>query len=121
MNKKDKKKYKTKLLNLKEKILNGHILKSKEEFQIQSEEFFEEGDMAEALVNQEFSVSMKQREIRKLKAIDQALKRIESGEYGLCEDCDELISAKRLENQPWTSLCITHAEQREKHQLRLSI
>lgn len=43
--------------------------------------------------------------------IDQALKRIEDGHYGLCQSCGESINEKRLEAVPYTALCIKCAEQ----------
>ena len=57
---------------------------------------------------------MRDRELTKLRAIEEALMRIEDGTYGMCEDCEEEIGEKRLRNQPWTTLCITHAEERER-------
>lgn len=42
----------------------------------------------------------------KLKAIDAALERLKRGEYGICEECDEPISEKRLKAVPWTRYCL---------------
>lgn len=41
-----------------------------------------------------------------LQRISLALNRIQSGDYGYCLECDELISIKRLEVQPEAALCI---------------
>ena len=49
-----------------------------------------------------------------LRNIAVALARIESGEYGLCQSCDEPINPKRLELDPSALLCIACAEQAEK-------
>ncbi len=38
--------------------------------------------------------------------VQQALARIDSGEYGTCENCGEEIARKRLEAIPHASLCI---------------
>ncbi|MBF0312422.1 MAG: TraR/DksA family transcriptional regulator [Oligoflexia bacterium] len=38
--------------------------------------------------------------------INDALKRIESGAFGLCRDCDSPISFKRLQIDPTSELCI---------------
>ena len=43
---------------------------------------------------------------RELEQIEHALKRMEKGEYGICEDCGEFINPKRLEAVPFASLCI---------------
>ncbi|MDD4857361.1 MAG: TraR/DksA C4-type zinc finger protein [Candidatus Krumholzibacteria bacterium] len=49
-----------------------------------------------------------------LKAIEAALERIERGEYGLCIECGELISEKRLEAVPSAELCIACKDKKEK-------
>ncbi|GAB6274825.1 MAG: hypothetical protein STSR0004_16900 [Peptococcaceae bacterium] len=41
----------------------------------------------------------------KIKAIDDALAKIENGSYGKCEICGRQISPKRLEAMPYTTLC----------------
>lgn len=40
-----------------------------------------------------------------------ALQRIKTGEYGICADCDEPISERRLNAIPWAKLCIRCQEQ----------
>ena len=49
-----------------------------------------------------------------LKAIELALARIESGEYGQCMECSDLISDKRLEAVPAAELCIACKDKKEK-------
>jgi DnaK suppressor protein len=41
--------------------------------------------------------------------IDDALLRIELGEYGLCEICGDPIELERLEAQPAARFCMVHA------------
>lgn len=51
---------------------------------------------------------------RKLqKKIDQAIQRIEDGEYGYCEDTGEEIGIKRLEARPVATLTLEAQERRE--------
>lgn len=120
MNKKELKHYKESLLTLKTQILNSGLLKSKEDLTISTDDLAEEGDLASVLVNQELSFGIRRWELDKLRAIENALSRIEAGTYGVCEDCEQEINAKRLEKQPWTTLCIDHAEEREKENQRFS-
>ena len=47
-------------------------------------------------------------------AIDQALLRIERGEYGICERCEEPIEERRLEVVPWAVRCFAHETEFEK-------
>jgi len=42
---------------------------------------------------------------QEVRAIDAALARIETGEYGICQKCVEAISVARLEAVPTASLC----------------
>ncbi len=42
----------------------------------------------------------------KLKAIDHALRRLETGEYATCEDCGDGIPEKRLRAVPWAAYCL---------------
>ena len=42
--------------------------------------------------------------------VENALSRIESGNYGECEVCGEDIEAQRLEALPYATLCMEHAE-----------
>lgn len=120
MNKAELEKHKKGLLKLRTQILNGGILRSSEELQIATEDLADEGDVANSVINQEINFSMRHRELNKLRAIEEALERIEEGTYGHCQECDDEIKANRLANQPWTALCITHAEEREREQNKFS-
>jgi DnaK suppressor protein len=60
--------------------------------------------------------SQRNRERAQLVArIDRALARLEASpeDFGLCEDCEELIPPKRLEVQPWATLCAPCQARRE--------
>lgn len=41
-----------------------------------------------------------------LRMIEEALDRLESGDYGICLSCEEPIPAKRLNAIPWARLCV---------------
>jgi RNA polymerase-binding protein DksA len=59
------------------------------------------------LLHDEF-VSMRLTTLQRetLKHIDAALERLTSGEYGICIECGDPISARRLRAIPWASRCI---------------
>ncbi len=116
MDKVDKEHFREILLKHKNKILNGGILTSKEDLTVSSEDLADEADLATSVINQQVTFNMRQREMAKLREIEEALYRLEERTYGLCEECDEYIGKKRLANQPWATLCITHAEEREREQ-----
>lgn len=73
----------------------------------------DEGDMASALEDQHNS--MRQREVimQQVREMDDALQRIEAGDYGVCEETGEEIEPQRLRAIPWTRLSLEGAEQRE--------
>jgi len=54
------------------------------------------------------------RENKLLASINQALERVESGGYGLCQNCGQPISRERLEAVPHARLCITCKATEEK-------
>ena len=49
-----------------------------------------------------------------LQKIDKALKKLDEGVFGICEDCEEPIGIKRLEARPETELCIRCKEDQER-------
>ncbi len=53
---------------------------------------------------------------RRLEEINQALVRIESGTFGVCESCVQDIPLKRLERIPDANLCVQCKEKEEKAQ-----
>ncbi len=69
----------------------------------------------DALQAQAISKESRRRRKLLLKKIDPALKRLETGDYGMCTDCDESIAPARLAFDPTCSTCITCAENREQH------
>lgn len=109
---------KNQLIKMKESILNGGYLTQKEDLHVQAEDLPDEADLATNVINQQITFNMRQRELLKLRSIDEALNRIENGTYSECEECGDEIGFKRLKNQPFTNLCITHAEEAEREQNR---
>ena len=49
-------------------------------------------------------------EAAQIRLIESALLRIDSGDYGYCQQCDEPIATARLEVNPAAPLCIKCAE-----------
>lgn len=63
---------------------------------------------------QEFALGLMDSERKIVKEIQAALKRIDSGTYGICEGTQEPIPKPRLEGIPWTRYCVQYAEMLEK-------
>jgi DnaK suppressor protein len=49
-----------------------------------------------------------------LQQVNQALRRIEEDDYGLCANCQDELQQKRLEAVPWTSHCVACQEKHEQ-------
>jgi len=41
-----------------------------------------------------------------LREVEEAVMRVQEGTYGICQECDEPISAKRLQALPWAKFCV---------------
>jgi DnaK suppressor protein len=74
----------------------------------------DEVDQANADIEQNMRMQLKNREAFTLKKINTAIKRIEEGSYGECENCEEQIELRRLQARPTTTLCIACKEEEEK-------
>jgi DnaK suppressor protein len=74
-------------------------------------------DRASLESDRNFELRIRDRERRLIMKIRSALERIENGEFGICECCEEPISEARLHARPVTTLCIeckTEQERKEK-------
>lgn len=108
------------LLARKKQIMNLGLLNSKEDLHISTDDLADEADLASSVINQQVTFNIRKREIEQLRSIEMALQRIEDRTYGDCEECGEFIGKKRLTNQPWATLCIVHAEEREREQRKFA-
>ena len=62
----------------------------------------------------ELNLLLQDREKQHLEAIEEALQRIETGEYGFCDECGDQIDQKRLIVMPLAQLCITCQQNEER-------
>ena len=74
----------------------------------------DEGDYAAASMDsgRDYQIYLNQK--KELAEIEEALKRIEEGTYGICEMCDEPIQEERLKIKPYAKYCIICREIIEK-------
>jgi DnaK suppressor protein len=76
----------------------------------------DEGDLvdhAAAALEVELQVRLRETDSKLLRAIDEALGRIERKTFGVCQACMKPISAPRLDAVPWSRLCRECKEQRQ--------
>ena len=52
------------------------------------------------------AVSSLDREYTELRNVRAAIRRIEEGSFGICQECDEDIHSRRLAAVPWAAYCI---------------
>lgn len=71
-------------------------------------------DQASSDRDRELSLMLADREREKVVLVDDALKRIENGTYGICDSCDEVIDKERLMAMPFTKLCLSCQEDLER-------
>ena len=116
MNQKDIKRFKKMLEDSKRDILKSARKTLMEESAFDVDDLPDEIDLASSEYNQSMIFRLRDREKFLLKKIDSALSRIEAGTFGVCENCEDEISIKRLEARPVTSLCIRCKEEQEKQE-----
>ena len=76
----------------------------------------DEMDLASAEYDHAMNFRLRGREKTLIKKIDLALERIEEKEYGVCDECGDDISTRRLEARPVTTLCIRCKEEQERRE-----
>ena len=73
-------------------------------------------DQASSERDRELGLLLGDREREKLHSIDEALLRIDDGEYGICEECEEEIPLGRLKAMPFARHCVKCKADLEKLQ-----
>lgn len=63
-------------------------------------------DDASEVFEQEKNLAIQQHAAQLLTSVEKALRRIDTGCYGLCERCGTAIDRARLESLPYATLCI---------------
>ena len=85
-----------------------------EDMTLDANDLPDEMDLASSEYLQSFTFRLRGREKVFLDKIQKALEKIENGSFGVCDDCGERISVKRLEARPETTLCIRCKEDQER-------
>jgi DnaK suppressor protein len=107
--------FKQKLYTWREELLD----ESRETLDHLKEENWNESDLNDrASVETETTTELRTRDrYRKLiDKIESAIKRIDKGEYGYCEETGEKIGLRRLEARPVATLCIEAQERHENYE-----
>jgi DnaK suppressor protein len=119
MNERQSEYFRRRLLEWREELLR----ESRETLNHLKEENWHEPDIADrATIETEAGVELRSRNryLKLIEKIDAALRRIEIGEYGYCEETGEPIGLKRLEARPIATLCIEAQERHERMERQYS-
>jgi DnaK suppressor protein len=72
----------------------------------------DEMDIARSLTDVETNASLVERAEERLKAIDDAIGRLDRGRYGICEQCENEIAVERLKVLPFAVYCVDCQQER---------
>ena len=65
-----------------------------------------EDDQAQITHDEFISLRINGLDYSQLRMVEEALDRLDSGDYGVCLSCEEAIAPKRLEAIPWARYCV---------------
>ena len=114
MDEKKVQKFRQRLTEENQKLVRSINRNRLAEEEITLENTEDEGDLATISHNKELLYNLHESDFQRLKSIQEALKRMDRGEFGECIRCGEEINEKRLAAVPWATMCITCQEQTER-------
>lgn len=96
-------------------LFNDKIIR--DDFSMNADDRFDEIDQATTDMEQSMRMRLCNRETLYVKKVDEALRRIDEGTFGLCDSCEEDIGLKRLEARPTATLCVSCKEDQERKEI----
>ena len=114
MNKEKVEFYRKRLLKMRENILNKAKKLKEDSYNLGTDGIQDMTDAASNTYNADILMSISDNDLTILKDIDNSLDKLSKGTYGICEECEEKISEKRLEANPVARYCITCKRQMEE-------
>ncbi|GJL65195.1 MAG: DnaK suppressor protein [Nitrospirales bacterium] len=84
-----------------------------EEQQRRLESAMDSGDQALVDLDREMGISLQEMRNKERRQIEEALVSLEEGTYGMCAECGEEVSEKRLQALPFARLCVACQTNRE--------
>src|SRR6185436_10799476 len=106
MDEKKAQKFKQRLTEENQKLIRSINRNRLAEEEIVLENTEDESDLATISHNKELLYNLHEGSFQRFKAINEAIKRLDSGEFGECARCGEEIPEKRLLAVAWASTCI---------------
>ena len=119
MNAKMKEYFRQKLVNWKNELLKESS-QTLNNLQNENEAKPDITDRASEEIDRSFELRTRDRERKLINKIEAALKRIEDGTYGYCDETGDPISIKRLEARPVATLSLEAQEMHERAEKRIN-
>lgn len=88
--------------------------KTVSEMTVGKENFPDPNDRASLEADRNFELRIRDRERKLIAKMQEAIRRIDDGTFGICDDCGGPISEKRLMARPVTTQCIECKTKQEK-------
>lgn len=88
--------------------------KTVSEMTVSKENFPDPNDRASLEADRNFELRIRDRERKLIAKMQEAIRRIDDGTFGICDDCGGPISEKRLMARPVTTQCIHCKTKQEK-------
>ena len=114
MNERQREYFRRKLMGWKEEILR-EARETIQNLQAETTPFADLADRASTEAERQLELRTRDRQRKLIAKIDSALRRLEDGSYGFCEETGEPISLRRLDARPIATLSI---EAQERHERR---
>ena len=118
MKKRDRERFRAILQTQRESLLENATLIRKGELDLDQNDLPDEMDMALSESSMSLAGRIRERESKLLCKIDEALERIDQGDFGECTSCGEEIGVKRLLARPVAGLCIACKDEQELFERR---
>lgn len=87
-----------------------------ESFKASPDEMTDETDMAMTGIETGMRMRLRQREALYLRKVEEALRRMDAGTFGLCGACGDEIDPRRLEARPIATHCFPCKEESERRE-----
>lgn len=107
-------KYRSLLVKERERIMSAAENALRTDFALSKDDLADDVDLTVSERSRDLDFRLRDRERQLLGKISDALRKIEEGSFGVCEECEENIEPRRLEARPVSTLCIACKERQER-------
>lgn len=114
MNKKTLEKHRQKLLGIRRSLIGDVGTRRRENQEIGEDGIQDIADQATGINTRQILIGLGEKERSQLKLVEMALEKIKDETYGICEQCESKIPAKRLNAMPYARLCIVCQSEAER-------